>query len=76
VERFSAAESPHRKNPTEAVLLFHGVADNRVSASSANRIPAAPGSAWSDGRPAHGVTAAPSHYGWRERNDTRAIIRR
>src|SRR2546425_6004700 len=58
------------------VLLFHGVADNRVGVISQSEflLRAGYGVVMMDAR-AHGSSGGPvATYGWLERNDTRAII--
>ena len=58
------------------VLLFHGVADNRVGTIGQSEIllRAGYGVVMMDAR-AHGASEGPiATYGWLERNDTRAII--
>jgi uncharacterized protein len=65
------------KNPNGSwVLLFHGVADNRVGvvAQSEFLLRAGYSVLMMDAR-AHGASGGPiATYGWLERNDTRAII--
>jgi uncharacterized protein len=58
------------------ILLFHGVADNRVGVVSHSEFLLRAGYSvvMMDAR-AHGQSGGPiATYGWRERNDTRAII--
>jgi uncharacterized protein len=58
------------------VLVFHGVADNRMGVLEHARIPlmAGYGVVMMDAR-AHGASEGPiATYGWLERNDTRAIV--
>src|SRR6267143_2292063 len=58
------------------VLLFHGVADNRVGVTGQSEflLRAGYGVVMMDAR-AHGSSEGPvATYGWLERNDTRAII--
>src|SRR6266850_521866 len=65
------------KNPNGSwVLLFHGVADNRIGAIGQSEflLRASYGVVMMDAR-AHGASEGPmATYGWLERNDTRAII--
>src|SRR6266566_1687467 len=65
------------KNPNGSwVLLFHGVADNRIGVvrQSEFLLRAGYGVVMMDAR-AHGASGGPiATYGWLERNDTRAII--
>jgi uncharacterized protein len=65
------------KNPNGSwVLLFHGVADNRIGvvAQSEFLLRAGYSVVMMDAR-AHGASGGPiATYGWLERNDTRAII--
>jgi alpha-beta hydrolase superfamily lysophospholipase len=65
------------KNPNGSwVLLFHGVADNRVGVVSQSEflLRAGYSAIMMDAR-AHGASGGPmATYGWLERNDTRAII--
>jgi len=65
------------KNPNgNWVLLFHGVADNRVGVIGQSEflLRAGYGMVMMDARP-HGASGGPvATYGWLERNDTRAII--
>ncbi len=65
------------KNPNgNWVLLFHGVADNRVGVIGQSEflLRAGYGVVMMDAR-AHGASGGPiATYGWLERNDTRAII--
>ena len=65
------------KNPNgNWVLLFHGVADNRIGIVSHSEflLRAGYGVVMMDAR-AHGASGGPiATYGWLERNDTRAII--
>ena len=65
------------RNPNGSwVLLFHGVADNRVGVVSQSEFLLRAGYSivMMDGR-AHGASGGPiATYGWLERNDTRAII--
>src|SRR6267142_4857478 len=65
------------KNPNGSwVLLFHGVADNRIGAIGQSEflLRASYSVVMMDAR-AHGASDGPmATYGWLERNDTRAII--
>src|SRR6266568_4879387 len=65
------------KNPNGSwVLVFHGVADNRVGVIGQSEflLRAGYGVVMMDAR-AHGASGGPiATYGWLERNDTRAII--
>src|SRR3977135_2287889 len=65
------------KNPSGSwVLLFHGVADNRVGVIGQSEFLLRAGYSvvMMDAR-AHGASGGPiATYGWLERNDTRAII--
>src|SRR6202171_6519510 len=65
------------KNPNGSwVLLFHGVADNRIGVIGQSEFLLRAGYSvvMMDAR-AHGVSGGPiATYGWLERNDTRAII--
>jgi len=65
------------KNPNGSwVLLFHGVADNRIGVVSQSEFLLRAGYSlvMMDAR-AHGASGGPiATYGWLERNDTRAII--
>src|SRR5713226_1650571 len=65
------------KNPNgNWVLLFHGVADNRVGVTGQSEFLLRAGYSvvMMDAR-AHGASGGPiATYGWLERNDTRAII--
>jgi uncharacterized protein len=67
----------HPKNPNGSwVLLFHGVADNRIGVIGQSEFLLRPGYSvvMMDAR-AHGASSGPmATYGWLERNDTRAII--
>jgi uncharacterized protein len=67
----------HPKNPNgNWVLVFHGVADNRVGVMSQSEFMLRAGYSilMMDAR-AHGASGGPiATYGWLERNDTRAII--
>jgi alpha-beta hydrolase superfamily lysophospholipase len=67
----------HPKNPNGSwVILFHGVADNRVGVVSQSEFLLRAGYSilMMDAR-AHGASGGPiATYGWLERNDTRAII--
>jgi alpha-beta hydrolase superfamily lysophospholipase len=65
------------KNPNGSwVLLFHGVADNRVGVVGQSEflLRAGYGVVMMDAR-AHGASGGPiATYGWLERNDTRSIV--
>jgi alpha-beta hydrolase superfamily lysophospholipase len=67
----------HPKNPNGSwVLVFHGVADNRVGVIGQSEFLLRAGYSivMMDAR-AHGASGGPiATYGWLERNDTRAII--
>jgi alpha-beta hydrolase superfamily lysophospholipase len=65
------------KNPNGSwVLLFHGVADNRVGVVSQSEFLLRAGySVVTMGMRAHGASGGPiATYGWLERNDTHAVI--
>jgi alpha-beta hydrolase superfamily lysophospholipase len=65
------------KNPNASwVLLFHGVADNRIGVIGQSEflLRAGYGIVMMDAR-SHGASGGPiATYGWLERNDTRAVI--
>jgi alpha-beta hydrolase superfamily lysophospholipase len=65
------------KNPNASwVLLFHGVADNRIGVVGQSEflLRAGYGIVMMDAR-SHGASGGPiATYGWLERNDTRAVI--
>jgi hypothetical protein len=72
----SAANSPGANSGSSWVLLFHGVADNRIGVLEHARILLLAGYnvTMMDAR-AHGASEGPmATYGWLERNDTKAIV--